>query len=67
MVNFLRDVMIVVAVLATFIALALYPSHDAGTVSAKHEIPVGVPPAPVGVTNVSLDVATPKFDQHRPQ
>ena len=67
MVNFLRDVMIVVAVLATFIALAFYPAHEGTTVSAKHDIPVGVPPVPAGVTSVSAEAATPKFDSQRPK
>lgn len=69
MVNFLRDVMIVVAVLATFIALAFYPSHEtgAGTTSVKHDIPIGVPPLPAGTPTASVDVVTPKFDQHTPR
>jgi hypothetical protein len=67
MVNFLRDVMIVVAVLATFIALAFSPTQETGTIAVKHDIPVGVPPVPVGITNVSVEAAAPKFDQHRQQ
>jgi hypothetical protein len=61
--------MIVVAVLATFIALAFYPSQESGTASAKHDIPVGVPPVPVPLpvtlTDVRMDVAAPKLDEER--
>lgn len=67
MVNFLRDVMIVVAVLATFIALAFYPAHEGTTVNVKHDIPVGVPPVPAVATSVGAEVATPKSDSHRPK
>lgn len=69
MVNFLRDVMIVVAVLATFIALAFYPSQETGggTVSAKHDIPIGVPPLPAGTPTASVDTVTPKFEPSTPR
>lgn len=46
MVSFLRDVMIVVAVMVTLAALAFYPGHDSASQPNAHDIPVGVPPAP---------------------
>lgn len=67
MVTFLRDVMIVVAVLATFIALAFYPAQESAPLTSKHAIPVGVPPAPVNPTSASVEAVVPKLEPRAPQ
>ena len=63
MVNFLRDVMIVVAIVATLVALAFYPSQEPGAHSAAHGIPVGVPPPPAAATAASADTTSAGFEK----
>lgn len=57
MVTFLRDVMIVVAIVATLIALAFYPGQEPDAHPAAHDIPVGVPPVPTTTTAAGIDTA----------
>lgn len=62
MVNFLRDVMIVVALLATVVALALYPGPD-GTPSAPHDARVGIADDGNAVAAPAHDVAKISFEK----
>lgn len=48
MVSFLRDVMIVVAIVASL--FALYPGQEPTSHSAAHSLPAGDPPAAVAAS-----------------
>jgi len=61
MVSFLRDVMIVVAIVASLVAWAFYPNQEAAHANAHKTIPVGTSNAPVASTGV--DTTTPTFEK----
>lgn len=62
MVNFLRDVMIVVALLATVVALTLYPGTDVAP-SATHDARVGIAGEGNAVAAPAHDVTTISFEK----
>jgi len=62
MVSFLRDVMIVVAIVASLVAWAFYPSQDTAHANAHSSIPVGVAPAPVAST-AGVDATGSTFEK----
>lgn len=67
MVNFLRDVMIVVAILATFIALAFYPSQEPAPLASKHDVAIGVPPIPGSAPGAGVEAVKARFEHPAPK
>lgn len=60
MVSFLRDVMIVVAIVATLVAWALYPNQESAHATVRS--PVDTQPAPVAATT-GVDAVNPAFEK----
>ncbi len=63
MVTFLRDVMIMVAIVASLVALVFYPGQESGSHATAHDIPVGAPKAPVITTTAGADSAGASFEK----
>lgn len=63
MVSFLRDVMIVVAILATLIAVALYPGAEHGPAHGTTAPVEPSPTAPAGPGAAGVEAVTPRFEQ----
>lgn len=63
MVTFLRDVMIVVAIVVTLVALVFYPNQETSSHPASRDIPVGVPPAPITSSTASVEAANASLDK----
>jgi len=68
MLNFIRDVMIVVAALALLIALAFYPSQDSerGPAGRTHDSQTYTPPVAATEAPVSGAVTAPEVTRPNP-